>query len=181
MTELQILQRAQSAQGRELAALRLAVAKSPLRPARGGSGGGKIYKVATFGDLPDPASVGDAALGYTEDKDNFYGVRDGAWRILHAFSQATAPSGIGEADGDVWVKTDDNSLYFRSGGAWVLKPEYGTAVASIGAANAPGSSNKVAREDHVHGTQHVTVNGGKLYYYTGGSGTGTTLLVSHTS
>lgn len=85
-----------------------------------GAGGAGVYIVANYAALPDPATVGDGALGYTEDKDYFYGVRAGAWRILHPFKQTTAPSGIGEADGDLWYDTDTSpyQVYARCNGAW---------------------------------------------------------------
>lgn len=109
---------------REVAWVRRQLAKIPLRPASGGGGdvttGSLISIVDTFNDLPDPAVKGDAALGYTLDKDYFYGVRDGAWRVLHTFVQDATPSGIGVQEGDLWYDTDDNILYVQRGAtAWI--------------------------------------------------------------
>jgi len=85
-----------------------------------GSGNVRIYIVATYADLPNPAGVGDGALGYTKDKDNFYGVRAGAWRIMHPFVQTTAPSSIGEANGDLWYDTDTSPYQMSAlcNGTW---------------------------------------------------------------
>jgi len=87
-------------------------------PSGGGAGGG-VYIVANYAALPVAATVGDGALGYTEDKDNFYGVRNGAWRIMHPFIQTTAPSSIGEADGDFWLDTTLNYMKTRISTAWL--------------------------------------------------------------
>lgn len=98
-----------------------------------GGGGSGVYIVANFAALPAAATVGDGALGYTEDKDNFYGVRVGAWRILHPFTQTTAPSSIGEADGDLWYDTDTSpySVYARRNGAWVAISDFAIYTATV--------------------------------------------------
>ena len=87
-------------------------------PSGGGAGG--MYKVANYAALPDPATVGDGALGYTEDTDYLYVVRAGAWRITHPFTTGV----LGVVAGD--LRYYGNAMWFYNAGAWNHLSTFGT-------------------------------------------------------
>lgn len=79
---------------------------------------GGFFSEADFAALDALTGLINGDRGYTEDKNNLYGRRAGAWHILHPFEQTTAPSSIGEADGDLWYDTDDDRPAMYVDGAW---------------------------------------------------------------
>lgn len=89
-------------------------------PSGGGGAGTGLYKVANYAALPSAVTVGDGALGYTEDTDYFYGVRAGVWRILHTFASGT--SGVVAGD----LRYDGTILWFYSAGQWNRLSVFGT-------------------------------------------------------
>jgi hypothetical protein len=110
---------------RELAEVRRQTGKLPTRLTAGGGGGGGILVVATYADLPSegpPQEKKDSTLAYLRTPDYFYGMRNGHWRILHAFKQDATPANVGEQDGDTWYKPTGNCWYLRWNGSWILLP-----------------------------------------------------------
>tara|TARA_Y100000310_G_scaffold114521_1_gene112995 strand:- start:3968 stop:4759 length:792 start_codon:yes stop_codon:yes gene_type:complete len=83
-----------------------------------GSGAGVLYKEADFATLDALTGLVDGDRGYTEDKDNAYDRRDGAWRVAHQFESSTAPSSIGESNGDRWFNVVSSVPYIYVSGAW---------------------------------------------------------------
>lgn len=86
-------------------------------------GTGTVIVAANYAGL-NALSPSDGALGYIQDKDWFYGRRNGAWRILHTFRDSTTPSSVGEQDGDIFYNTSTNKGYMRASGTFKLITHY---------------------------------------------------------
>lgn len=57
------------------------------------------------------------------------------------FYQAGAPNGVGEAEGDLWVDTDDSQTYIYNTGAWVSVQDDAVAQAAADASAAQASAD----------------------------------------
>lgn len=103
---------------REVEMLRRVVCKLPLRQPHGGHGGPAVTLYPSYADMEGKGFTGD--LGLTADLGNLYFHDSDGWRVMHPFRQSTAPSGIGESDGDGWYDTDNDAYYRYIQGNWRL-------------------------------------------------------------
>lgn len=63
-----------------------------------------LYVADTYAQLRALINVPIPSLGYTVENGYFYGKSITGWRILHPFTNAYTPTGIGARIGDIWYK-----------------------------------------------------------------------------
>lgn len=98
-----------------------------------------VWVASGYGSLPT-TGVLDGDLGYVTDKDRFYQRSNSAWKILGTFVDTSAPSSVGETNGDAWYDSTNHFYYVRINGTWTRVPYLYSATDKASLASAVDGS-----------------------------------------